>query len=378
MPGRLRIVEVESYDWAACGGVHVASTGEIFFVKAVGQERIRGRVRVHVMMGRRALEDYGRKISLVQDLVRELTCGETDVLGRVQELVKNARETARELKRLQVAQAKTDADEALSSAKAMGAALCVRRVFDAAGPEYLKAFAERVIAAPDRVVLAVDRGADGFQWIVAHSLGSPLELSTIITGLLNLAGAKGGGRGARMQGVGSRSEAIPAFLDAVERGAREGKIMKLHIRYNSPVILTFAFLCAIVLLIDQISGGAFIRAFFILPPTFNASSPLSWLKLVTYVIGHASWAHLIGNFSFILLIGPVLEEKYGSIPLLLMMLVTALATAILNILIVRTGLTARAASCSCSSSSAPSPTSARERSPSPSCSSSCSTWCGSS
>jgi membrane associated rhomboid family serine protease len=114
--------------------------------------------------------------------------------------------------------------------------------------------------------------------------------------------------------------------------------MKLRIRYNSPVILTFALLCAIVLLIDQISGGAFIRAFFILPPTFNASSPLSWLKLFTYVIGHASWAHLIGNFSFILLIGPVLEEKYGSIPLLLMMLVTALATAILNILIVRTGL----------------------------------------
>ena len=114
--------------------------------------------------------------------------------------------------------------------------------------------------------------------------------------------------------------------------------MKLRIRYNAPVILTFALICAIVLLIDQVSGGAFIRTFFILPPTFMPGSLLSWLKLFTYVIGHASWAHLIGNFSFILLIGPVLEEKYGSIPLLLMMLVTALATAVLNLLIVRTGL----------------------------------------
>jgi alanyl-tRNA synthetase len=219
--GRLRIVEVDSYDWAACGGVHVPSTGEICFVKAVGQERIRGRVRVHVMMGRRALQDYGRKISLVQGLVRELTCGEADVLGRVQELVKSTRETARELKRLQAAQAKTDADEALSGARAMGAALCVRRVFDAAGPDYLKAFAERVIAAPQRVVLAVDRGADGFQWIVAHSLNSPLELSKIVPDLLDLAGAKGGGRGARMQGVGSRNEAIPAFLDAIEGALKE-------------------------------------------------------------------------------------------------------------------------------------------------------------
>lgn len=114
--------------------------------------------------------------------------------------------------------------------------------------------------------------------------------------------------------------------------------MKIRIRYNSPVVLTFAFLSAIVLLIDQVTGGTFIRAFFVLPPTFDAGSFLSWLKLVTYVVGHASWAHLIGNFAFILLIGPVLEEKYGSLPLLLMMLVTALATAVLNILLVHAGL----------------------------------------
>jgi membrane associated rhomboid family serine protease len=114
--------------------------------------------------------------------------------------------------------------------------------------------------------------------------------------------------------------------------------MKLRIRYNSPVILSFAIISALVLLIDQISGGVFIRTFFVLYPEFSASSLLCWLRLFTYVIGHANWTHLIGNFSFILLIGPVLEEKYGSLPLLLMMLVTAVATAVLNILIVKTGL----------------------------------------
>ena len=115
-------------------------------------------------------------------------------------------------------------------------------------------------------------------------------------------------------------------------------MMKLRFAYNSPVILSFAIICAVVLLIDQITGGVFIRTFFTLYPDFNFASPLSWLRLFTYVIGHANWTHLIGNFSFILLIGPVLEEKYGSVPLLLMMLVTAVATAILNIVLVRTGL----------------------------------------
>jgi membrane associated rhomboid family serine protease len=114
--------------------------------------------------------------------------------------------------------------------------------------------------------------------------------------------------------------------------------MKLRIRYNSPVILTYALACAVVLLIDQVSGGVFIRNFFLLTPDFDSGSFLSWLRLFTYVIGHQSWTHLISNFSFILLIGPVLEEKYGSLPLLGMMLVTALATAALNLLVVRTGL----------------------------------------
>ncbi len=114
--------------------------------------------------------------------------------------------------------------------------------------------------------------------------------------------------------------------------------MKIHIRYNSPVILTFAFLCAIVLLIDELTGGVFIRTFFMLTPTFDPRSFLAWMRLFTYVIGHQNWTHLISNFSFILLIGPVLEEKYGSLPLLAMMVVTALATAFLNLILVHTGL----------------------------------------
>jgi alanyl-tRNA synthetase len=219
----LRIIEVESYDWAACGGVHVASTGEIGLVKAVGQERIRGRVRVHVMMGQRALDDYGRKIALAQALSRELTCGEADILGRVQDMQTAARENTRELHRLQVNQAKADADAAMAGAQPLGAALSVRRIFEAAGADYLKAFAERVIATPERVVLAVDRSEDGFQWIVAHSLSRSLDLSTFIPGLLATAAAKGGGRGARMQGVGADREAIPGFLDAIE-GELRGRL----------------------------------------------------------------------------------------------------------------------------------------------------------
>ena len=175
--GRLRIVEVREFDWAACGGVHVASSGDVFLIKAVSQEKIRGRVRVHVMIGDRAFEDYGRKIVLAQGLTRALTCGEDSVLGRVQDMLAAEKETARELKKLHAAQAAADADAAVPSARDVGGAAVIRRVFDDRGGDYLKAFADRLVAAPGRIVIAADRGRDSFQWIVAQSLGDALDLS---------------------------------------------------------------------------------------------------------------------------------------------------------------------------------------------------------
>ena len=112
----------------------------------------------------------------------------------------------------------------------------------------------------------------------------------------------------------------------------------MRIRYNAPVILTLSIVSALVLLADQILGGRLMPTLFILNPGFSISSPVDWLRMALYVVGHRDWAHLISNFSFILLIGPVLEEKYGSLPILLMMLVTALSTGLLNVLVVRTGL----------------------------------------
>jgi len=214
--GRLRIVEVDSYDWAACSGLHVATAGQIGLVKIVGQEKIRGRTRIHALIGARAMEDYGRKIAVVQALTRTLTCGEADVLARVEELVRNARETARELERLKVEAAAGDADAAVGQAPRRGESLLIHRVFHGAGPAYCKAFAERVVSAPGRAVVVVDSSDGSFQWIAAHSLGERVQLPTIITPLLAPAHAKGGGRAAWMQGAGGGGANAEVFGTSVE------------------------------------------------------------------------------------------------------------------------------------------------------------------
>jgi len=112
----------------------------------------------------------------------------------------------------------------------------------------------------------------------------------------------------------------------------------MKIRYNAPVSLTFSFMCLVVLILSMFTGGASTRLLFSLQGTMQASDPLAWIRLFTHVLGHADWNHVLGNLSFILLLGPILEEKYGSRSTVVMIVITALITGILNILFFSTGL----------------------------------------
>ena len=71
---------------------------------------------------------------------------------------------------------------------------------------------------------------------------------------------------------------------------------------------------------------------------FNWKNPLDYLRLFSHVLGHKTWAHLLGNLSFILLLGPLLEERYGSTMLMLMMATTAMVTGVLNAAFIPRGM----------------------------------------
>jgi membrane associated rhomboid family serine protease len=114
----------------------------------------------------------------------------------------------------------------------------------------------------------------------------------------------------------------------------------MRIKYNAPTVLTFALASALVLLLSKTLLPGLVENWFTAPGRggFSPSRARHWLGIFTHVMGHANWAHLIGNFSVILLVGPMLEESYGSLSLLLMMAITALVTGVLNVLLFRSTL----------------------------------------
>lgn len=111
--------------------------------------------------------------------------------------------------------------------------------------------------------------------------------------------------------------------------------MKIH--YNAPVILTFSLIAFAVMMLSTFTGGMTTTLLFTAWPS-DLFNPLSYLRMFTHVLGHISWEHLFGNLTLILLIGPLLEEKYGSNTMLIMMTITALFTGIIAIFFTNTGL----------------------------------------
>ena len=110
----------------------------------------------------------------------------------------------------------------------------------------------------------------------------------------------------------------------------------MRIKFNSPVILTFSLICVAVFFLDRASGGSLMSWFTL--TRVSTGEPASFVTLFSHVAGHVNLEHLIGNLTFILLLGPIVEEKYGSRMTVLMFLVTALITGLLNILFFHTGL----------------------------------------
>ena len=103
----------------------------------------------------------------------------------------------------------------------------------------------------------------------------------------------------------------------------------LRITFNAPVVLGFVFLSFFAMIANRITMGFSNRLLFM---TYHSSllSPLTYLRFFTHVLGHSGWAHCIGNASYLLLLGPMLEQKHGSAKILEIILITALITGVVN------------------------------------------------
>ncbi len=102
-----------------------------------------------------------------------------------------------------------------------------------------------------------------------------------------------------------------------------------RIKYNSPVVLTFALVSLAVLILGKLTNGLTTSALFCVYRS-PLTSPLTYPRFFLHILGHSSLAHYMGNILLMLVVGPPLEEKFGSRAILLAIVITAFVSGLVQ------------------------------------------------
>lgn len=213
--GLIRIVEVQDYDWSACGGTHVRNTAQIGLIKITKVEKRGNETRITFRCGARALRDYARLNNATIALQESLSASRYDVLPAVQKLMAESKAGS---KALQEAQTKLIAYEA--QALLAGAQINedgtrhIVMAFENRDANELRLLAKQLTAAPKTIAML---GASGEKCalVFARSKDAAGDMNALLKhgfAVLSPEGkAKGGGSADFAQGGG-----VPATLVQVQ------------------------------------------------------------------------------------------------------------------------------------------------------------------
>ena len=222
--GRLRLVDIEGFDLTACGGTHVARTGEVGLVKIVRTERRGATTRVEFLCGARALADYRQKLDILRSLSAALTTGAADLPAVVVKIQDENKALRTELRRREAALLALEAEQLLAGAAPLGEARLVARVFTGREPDELRRLAGALTEAGS-VVALLGLAGERTHLVFGRSAGAPGHMGELIRPALAALGGRGGGNATLAQGGGPAGDEakVAATLTAAARELRQAR-----------------------------------------------------------------------------------------------------------------------------------------------------------
>jgi len=208
-----RLVEVEGFDIVPCCGTHVASTAELRAIKVLKWEKVRNASRVYFKVGRRALDDYAFKHSVVQQLANQLTTSVDSLVSGFEKTVADAKAGRRALKRLSSRLAVLEKDALLADAVAVGSIRLIACMLPDADGAYLAALSGELRGVGGLVSLL--GSGDGTVVCVAAD-DVAIDLATVAGKIASDMNGRGGGKGRYARA--SLSDAVQAkhFIEAMK------------------------------------------------------------------------------------------------------------------------------------------------------------------
>jgi alanyl-tRNA synthetase len=216
---KLRLIDIEDFDLTACGGTHVARTGEVGPIKIVKHQRRGRQLRLEFRCGQRALHDYQQKHTIVDDLVATLTTGRSEIVDAVKRLQEEVREAQRAVKKQQADLLHFEAVHLLAQGTHQGEITIISRVFTDYDLGRLRALGNQ-LTENEGVVALLGLAGTKAQLVFSRSADAPGKMNQLIQPALRVLGsAAGGGTETFAQG-GGPAAAVEDVRRAIEQSEK--------------------------------------------------------------------------------------------------------------------------------------------------------------
>jgi alanyl-tRNA synthetase len=217
--GELRLVDITEWDLSACGGTHVARTGEVGIIAIKGWERFKGASRIEFVCGVRALATFRDLRESIAGSVRQLSVLPPELPAAIERTLSDAKDLRYQLRQATQKLAEHEAESMAAAAEPIGPARCVIAAVDGYDAGSLKTLAICICREPGRVA-AVITSAQPSAIVVTRSPDVALDANAVLKAMTTRFGGKGGGKPEMAQGgglIGLPQDIVSALREAVQQ-----------------------------------------------------------------------------------------------------------------------------------------------------------------
>ena len=192
--GLLRIIEIDGFDFSACGGTHVKKTGEVGLIKIVKSETIKGNAtRLEFLCGQRALNDYQWKHFLFADISYTLSSSEKEIPEKVRKLINENKLLNKQIDIYKEQILQIEAEELINDAIIEKDTKIIKKVFHNRDFSDLRIIAQKIISNEGYIVLLGNINSNS-NILFARSADVSINMVQLFNSISGMIDAKGGGK----------------------------------------------------------------------------------------------------------------------------------------------------------------------------------------
>jgi len=220
---KLRLIAIQDFDLNACGGTHVARTGQIGAILVRKQEKVKQGARVDFVCGARAVATAQKDFAVLTDAAAAYTTHIWEVPQQIRKQQEETKAAAKAQQKLLEELAAMHAQRLLAETPEQNGRRVIAQVFADRGVEFVKFLAHQLTADAQRKAVALLASTAGQPTLIfACTAGLDYNMGALLKDAVAARGGRGGGSKEMAQGGVSTSAHAESAISEVAAKVTDG------------------------------------------------------------------------------------------------------------------------------------------------------------